>query len=45
MLELRQMNEDGLAVREANHRVMKMSDQGRPSAERPPIPRRLNFLG
>jgi hypothetical protein len=45
MLELRQMNEDGLDVREANHRVMKMSDQGRPSAVRLAFPRRLNFLG
>jgi hypothetical protein len=45
MLGPRQMNEDGLDVREPNHRVMKMSDQGRPSAERLPIPRRLNFLG
>ena len=45
MLEPRQMNEDGLDVREANHRVMKMSDQGRPSAVRLAFPRRLNFLG
>jgi hypothetical protein len=46
MLEPRQMNEDGLDVREANHRVMNMmSDQERPSAERLPFPRRLNFLG
>jgi hypothetical protein len=44
MLEPRQMNEDGLDVREANHRVMNMSDQGRPSAERLPFPRRLDFL-
>jgi hypothetical protein len=45
MLEPRQTNEDGLDVREANHRVMKASDQGRPSAERLPFPRRLDFLG
>jgi hypothetical protein len=45
MLELRQMNEDERDVREANHRVMNMSDQGRPSAERLPFPRRLDFLG
>jgi hypothetical protein len=46
MLEPRQMNEDGPDVREANHRVMNMmSDQERPSAERLPFPRRLNFLG
>jgi hypothetical protein len=44
MLEPRQMNEDGLDVREANHRVMNMSDQKRPSAERLSFPRRLNFL-
>jgi len=44
MLEPRQMNEDGLDVREANHRVMNISDEGRPSAERLPFPRRLNFL-
>ena len=37
MLEPRQMNEDGLDVREANHRVMNMSDQGRPTAERLPL--------
>jgi hypothetical protein len=29
MLERRQMNEDRLDVREASHRVMNMSDQGR----------------
>jgi hypothetical protein len=45
MLEPRQMNEDGLDVREANDRVMSMSDQGRPSAEHMPFPRLLNFLG
>jgi|GEM_PF-5543626 len=45
MLEPRQMNEDGLDVREANHRVMNMSDEGRPSAERLPFPRRPNFPG
>jgi hypothetical protein len=45
MLEPRQMNEDGLDVRGANHRVMNMSDQGRPTAERPPFLRRLNFRG
>ena len=45
MQQRRQMNEDGLDVREANHRVMKMSDQRRPSAERLPFPRRLDFLG
>jgi hypothetical protein len=45
MLEPRQMNEDGLDVREANHRVTNMSDQGRPSAERLPFPPLLNFLG
>jgi hypothetical protein len=43
------MNEDGLDVREANHRVMNMSenmsDQPRPSAERLPFPRRLDFRG
>ena len=44
MLELRQMKEDELDVREANHRVMNMSDQGQPNAERLPFPRRLNFL-
>jgi hypothetical protein len=45
MLEPRQMNEDGLDVREANHRVTNLSDQGRPIAERLAFPRRLNFLG
>jgi hypothetical protein len=47
MQEPWQMNEDGLDVREANHRVMNMSenmsDQGRPSGERLPFPRRPNF--
>jgi hypothetical protein len=37
MREPRQMNEDGLDVREANRRVMKMSDQGRPTGERLPL--------
>jgi hypothetical protein len=32
MLELRQMKEDELDVREANHRVMNTGDQGWPSA-------------
>jgi hypothetical protein len=41
----RQMNEDGLDVREANHRVMKISDQGRPSAERLPLSAAPRFLG
>ena len=45
MLEPRQMNEDGLDVREANHRVMKMSDQGRPTAERLPLSAAPQFLG
>src|SRR2546427_11886170 len=39
-MQPRQMNEDGLDVREANDRV-----QGRPSAEHLPFPRLLNFLG
>lgn len=43
MLERRKMNEDRLEVREANHRVMNMSDQGRPSAERRAFPPRPNF--
>ena len=45
MLGRRQMNEDRLDVREARNRVMNMSDQGRPGAERLAFPRRLNFLG
>ena len=44
MLEPRHMNEDELDLREANHRVMNMSDQGRLSSERLPFPRRLDFL-
>jgi hypothetical protein len=41
MLEPRQMNEDGLDAREA----MKMSDQGRPTAERLPLSAAPQFLG
>jgi hypothetical protein len=45
MLEPRQMNEDGLDVREANHRVMNMSDQERPTAERLPLSAAPQVLG
>ncbi len=44
MLEPRQMNEDALDVREANHRVMNMGDQGRPSAEGRPFRAASIFL-
>jgi hypothetical protein len=45
MQEPRQMNEDGLDAREADHRGMNMSDQGRPNAERLPLSAAPQFLG